>query len=1076
MRAVAPRSGEADREDRAEGEGWNVSLFRILLVEADEDWAQKISNWFIERCSWPAARVQVCLPEQYSTLRRQALPDVTVWDIVSAGLPVPEGSEPDSAAVCPVLYLVEQPPADRMSAAAWVRRDGLDAATFAQAVRELLESSGEDGAVPGNLAEPPAEPPTEPAPAAGDRSLAEAASESDQRVQSDPAAPLPSGVADELFRNAFVQLPAGMAVAVANGPLLFVNPGLAGMLGYAPDELVGRSPHDLVYPEDLTAFRALLSSSTVGQNRLLRLEVRLQHRDGDAIWAEMTAHLEPGTEDRPSCFLMQFLDVRAHREAEDVLRRSEQWFRALVEHSSDTVVLVGDNGRIRYASQSIHRMLGYTPADLVGREALSLVHPADVAENTPAWMRVLRAPGAVAFGTFRVTHQQGTWRWLEGVGSNQLQEPGVGGIVFNLRDVTERRHATKILQRQALIVANLTDAILVMDTGQKIVDCNSAAVRLFGYDRDELVGRLVSIMHSPDDARALDGVLSGDVLSDRPQSVELGFLRKDGSGGVCELTLVALRDRQGEPHGTVAVYHDISERKRVAEDLARSERRYRGLFLNANDAIFSTDFSGTITEMNPKAEIVFNRRGSEHLQTNLMELLADDGRRKILDTLEQLKKGLVPPTLELELIQSPTRKITLEINAQLLVEEGEPRGMQAIGRDVTDRIGLETQLRQSQKMEALGRLAGGVAHDFNNLLTVIGGYGEYLQEELRPEDPLCEATREIARAVERASGLTRQMLAFSRQQVLRPVVLQLNQSLESVTSLLRRIIGEDIQLVVETDPNLYTIRADRNQIEQVLLNLAVNARDAMPNGGKLILRYANVSLAEPRRLFDEWMPAGDYVAMSVQDTGIGMSEELQAKIFEPFFTTKGEHGTGLGLATVHGIVRQSQGYIQVDSTLGKGTTFTVYSRRVDESTALSPASVARAHGHANGTETVLVVEDQEEVRMLMQHMLRTRGYSVLSASCGEEAVRLCREHGERIHLLLTDVLMPGLPVPKLVEEVIQLHPGLRVLYVSGYAQVDGMPEFSAICASENFLPKPFHPDEFLRKVRAVLDAPAPAGA
>jgi nitrogen-specific signal transduction histidine kinase/CheY-like chemotaxis protein len=405
-----------------------------------------------------------------------------------------------------------------------------------------------------------------------------------------------------------------------------------------------------------------------------------------------------------------------------------------------------------------------------------------------------------------------------------------------------------------------------------------------------------------------------------------------------------------------------------------------------------------------------------------------------------------------------------------------PLGMQAIGRDVTERIGLETQLRQSQKMEALGRLAGGVAHDFNNLLTVMGGYGEYLHEELRPEDPLREATREIARAVERAGGLTRQMLAFSRQQVLRPVILQLNQSLESVTSLLRRIIGEDVQLAVETDPNLYPIRADRNQIEQVLLNLAVNARDAMPNGGKLVLRYANVSLAEPRRLYDEWMPAGEYVAMSVQDTGIGMSEELQARIFEPFFTTKGDRGTGLGLATVHGIVRQSQGYIQVESKLGEGTTFTVYFQRVDESAAGSEMSGARNRGRDSGTETVLVVEDQEEVRLLMQHMLRTRGYTVVSASCGDEAVQICREHGRPIQLLVTDVLMPGLPVPKMVEDAIELHPGMRVLYVSGYAQVDGVPNFAEICAGENFLPKPFHPDEFLHKVRIILDAPAEAGA
>lgn len=1011
-----------------------MSLFRILVVEPDEAWAQKIEHWLGEECSWPATRVQVCQAENASAACSQMRPDVLVWDVISAGEPPAEANAFDSDMDCPVLFLTDEARESRHALRACVRRTELNASAFAKAIRALLERRDAD------------------------------------------SGPLPSGITFGLFRNAFQQLPAGMAIAIAQGPLLFVNAALAELLGYRPEELSGQNPADLLHAEDRPAFRALLNTASAGQSRLLRMETRLVHCSGDPVWSEVSVRLVPGTGEQPACFLMQFLDIRARRETEDMLRRSEQWFRALVEHSSDAVMLVGENGRIRYASQSVNRILGYVPSELVGREALPLVHPADLTENAPGFMRVMRGPGAVAFGTFRVIHRQGTWRWLEGVASNQLHEPGVGGIVFNLRDVTERRRATEILQRQALIVANLTDAIVVLDTDCRIVDCNPAAVRLFGHDRDELSGNSVDMIHTPEQATTLDRVLRTEAASDHRWSAELGFLRKDGSSGVCELTLVALCDRQGERHGTIAVYHDISERKRAEDELARSERRYRELFVNANDVIFSTDFQGNITEVNPRAEIVFNRRGSALPHANLMDLLTGEGRRKISETLEQLKKGIVPPTLELEIVQSPKEKVTLEINAQLLSEDGEPKGMQAIGRDVTERNGLETQLRQSQKMEALGRLASGVAHDFNNLLTVIGGYGEYLHEELRPEDPLREATREIARAVERASGLTRQMLAFSRQQVLRPVVLQLNQSLESVTSLLRRIIGEDVELIVETDPNLYTIRADRNQIEQVLLNLAVNARDAMPNGGKLILRYSNVSLAEPQRLYEEWMPAGDYVALSVQDTGIGMSEELQAKIFDPFFTTKGERGTGLGLATVHGIVRQSQGYIQVDSKLGEGTIFTIYFQRVDESAQVSEAVVARKRGRDSGTETVLVVEDQEEVRMLMQHMLRTRGYSVLSADCADNALQICQEHGERIHLLVTDVLMPGLPVPRMVDEAIQLHPGLRVLYVSGYAHVDGVPEFAAICASENFLPKPFHPEEFLHKIRTLLDAPVPAGA
>jgi len=516
--------------------------------------------------------------------------------------------------------------------------------------------------------------------------------------------------------------------------------------------------------------------------------------------------------------------------------------------------------------------------------------------------------------------------------------------------------------------------------------------------------------------------------------------------------------------------NQIVERKRMEEALKRSEASYRSLIMGATYGIFRCSVNGRFLAVNP-ALVTMLGYGTEAelMKTNLLrdvfrdsiegsELFHKYEQSGRLDGIEVEWKGkggaIVPVRLS---------------GRSVLTDRGTLQGFELIAENVADRRRLEEQFRQAQKMEAVGRLAGGVAHDFNNLLTIIIGYSQLLYDSLGAESPLRSALDEVRKAGERAASLTSQLLAFSRKQVLQPQVLDLNAIVTNVEKMLRRLIGEDIDLVLALAPDLGRTRADPGQIEQVIMNLAVNARDAMPKGGKLTLSTANVEIdpAYARRYV--LASPGPHVTLSVVDTGCGMNGETQSHIFEPFFTTKEKgKGTGLGLATVYGIVKQSGGSIWVDSEPGKGTTFRIYFPRVNEAVIQQETLRIQARKQ-RGSETILVVEDDPAVRPLVLGVLRSNGYRVLEASRGEEAVAACEQFEGPVHLLLTDVIMPGMSGRELAERLLALHPVMKVLYVSGYTD-GGIVHHGVLHADAAFLQKPFTADALARKVREVLDA------
>jgi PAS domain S-box-containing protein len=507
------------------------------------------------------------------------------------------------------------------------------------------------------------------------------------------------------------------------------------------------------------------------------------------------------------------------------------------------------------------------------------------------------------------------------------------------------------------------------------------------------------------------------------------------------------------------------------EGLRRSEKNFRSLVTNAPYGICRCDSAGQLLDANPALLAMLGYSSIRELAgKHLGGLYADT--QQWFELADHLRSVAPFNGLIAEWLRKDGTATVVRVSGRAVSNADKAKTFELFAEDVTERRALEQQLRQSQKMEAVGRLAGGIAHDFNNLLMVISGYSEFLLDRVGPEPALRGPAQEIAGAAGRATSLTRQLLAFSRKQMLAPKILDLNGVVTENMKMLTRVIGEDIDLVMVPTTGLGAVRADAGQIEQVIMNLAVNARDAMPSGGKLTIETSNVSLDEESAHFHPSLKPGNYVMLAISDTGAGMDSETQSHIFEPFFTTKGSKGTGLGLSTVYGIVKQSGGYIWVYSEAGKGTTFKIYLPRVAapvESPAQIAAPAESVAAADPGTETILLVEDEANLRYLARQFLEKQGYRVIEAADGAVAVQIAVAHEGVIHLLLTDVIMPGMNGRELAQRISEIRPNVKVLYMSGYTE-NVIGRNGTLDAGVRLLQKPFTLRDLKSKVREALDS------
>jgi two-component system, cell cycle sensor histidine kinase and response regulator CckA len=506
------------------------------------------------------------------------------------------------------------------------------------------------------------------------------------------------------------------------------------------------------------------------------------------------------------------------------------------------------------------------------------------------------------------------------------------------------------------------------------------------------------------------------------------------------------------------------------ENLHRSEVNFRSLVTNAPYGICRCNAAGLILDVNPAfVSMLGSASPKELLGKHLGELYADSSHW--FELADYLRSTASFTGLIVDWRGKEGANTVVRVSGRTVPNGKNGTTFELFAEDVTERRALEQQLRQSQKMEAVGRLAGGIAHDFNNLLMVISGYSEFLLDRLGPDPALRAPAQEISGAAQRASSLTRQLLAFSRKQMMAPKILDLNAVVTENLKMLTRVIGEDIELVMVPAPELGAVRADASQIDQVILNLAVNARDAMPSGGRLTIETSNVTLNEEHARFHAPLSPGEYVTLAISDTGLGMDSETQSHIFEPFFTTKGTKGTGLGLSTVYGIVKQSGGYIWVYSEVGKGTTFKIYFPRVAERTE-TPALVIPADEATPaepGTETILLAEDEANLRYLARQFLEKQGYKVIEAADGAAAMQIAVAHEGVIHLLLTDVIMPGMNGRELAQRISEIRPQTKVLYMSGYTE-NVIGHDGTLEAGVQLLQKPFTLRDLKSRVREILDS------
>ena len=608
-----------------------------------------------------------------------------------------------------------------------------------------------------------------------------------------------------------------------------------------------------------------------------------------------------------------------------------------------------------------------------------------------------------------------------------------------------------------------------MDLDGRIIDMNPAAERLFGYAKDELLGQQVERLHHPSLQGSQERIIQAALRRNGRWAGELHFQRKDGSDGIADVVVVAQCDEHGVPNAWIGVNRDITARRRAEAWLVEQRALLTALVNAAPVAIVAVDAEERVTLWNPAAERLFGWSAAEVLGRPL-PLSEPFDSEEYQPVRDRVRSGQTVTGLETRRERKDGSRVDVLLScAPFRDAQADLSGAIALYQDLTEYRRLEEQLRQSQKMEAIGQLAGGVAHDFNNLLTVIKAYSGIIADQMDDSNPLKVDVGEIQRAAGRASSLTQQLLAFSRKQVLEPGVLDLNTISRELEPMVRRLIGDDIQVVLRLDDTIGKVKADRSQVEQVLINLIVNARDAMPGGGTVSIETANVELSDSYARLRPVVAPGKYVMIAVSDTGEGMDEETQSRIFEPFFTTKpAGKGTGLGLSTVYGIVKQSSGYIWVYSEPRIGTTFKVYLPLMEAEEIRVAAAERAVRKPSLGSETVLLVEDEPSVRSIARRILERNGYTVLEAHDGRHALRVADQYRQPIQLLLTDMMMPELTGRDVWRSLAPKRSELRVLYMSGYTN-DDMVRRGLIDADSAFVQKPFTAVDLARAVRSTLD-------
>ena len=878
------------------------------------------------------------------------------------------------------------------------------------------------------------------------------------------------------------------AQPVAPYETIYVNAAIE-CLGYTHEEWLERSDMwvSRIHPDDRDRVqREALDAYTCGT--AMDTEYRMLARDGSTRWfhdrGDMLIDESTG---RPT-WQGIMLDITGQRRAEQALRESEARHRTLVETAREGIWSVNEVGVTTHVNGRLCELLGRTADEIVGRPLFDLMAPESARKARALFAgRQAGARGIAEVRDLTLVHRDGREVLVRMSTSPTCNDAGefVGALAM-VTDVTERQYMEQALReseaRYRHVVANAPGMVYQFvyrpDGSKGYTFVSEGARAIFGIDPDVMLG---------DSNIPLDLMQPGDraqfLARARAISATGGDFHWEGrvclpSGQERYIQIVARDQRQAD--GTVisdGLVLDETQQREAIRQLEQSEIRFRLAARATNDVVYDWNIPAGVHFWGETLLTAFGYDPSQLEPTYewWLSLVHPDDTERVTTSLNAALNGTSDSWMEEYRFRRSDGTDARVLDRGYVLRDDAGKALRLVGSmiDLTEHQLLEEQLRQSQKMEAIGRLAGGVAHDFNNIITVIKGNTGLLLESMAITDSRRDDVRQIADAADRAGGLTRQLLAFSRKQILKPRVLSVNDVVKNLEPMLGRLIGEDVAVETRLADGIGSIMADAGQLEQVLINLAVNARDAMPEGGRMLLetaevtldgRYAAMHVGQERTVV---LP-GEYVMLSMSDTGSGMSREVQARIFEPFFTTKEPgKGTGLGLSTVYGIVKQSGGHVWVYSEVGEGTVFKLYFPKVENAAAAPAGQMAQAPV-AGGSETILLVEDEDSVRRLARRILHHRGYRVLESRNGKEALEVATHHPGPIHLVLTDVIMPEMSGRGLVERLRAVRPTSAVVYMSGYT-ADDVVRRGLFEPGSRFVQKPFIPDELLGVIREILD-------